>query len=230
MNTINLLDKLREKPVFRIEDVRKITGRDRKYSTIIIHRLKARNLIKRVTKNRYTTKDNIYLIASNLIYPSYISFWSASAFLGYTEQIPATIQVAVTRKAKSINFEGYKIKFIKFSGKEFFGYRKIQSDYGSIFIAEDEKLIIDAVNKQKECGNLAEIENIVKNAEVDADKIIAHLKLINKPALTKRVGYLLEKIKGIDISDKFQLNTNYIILDQFSKKQSKINSKWMIKI
>lgn len=103
------MDKPRERPVFRIEDVEKITGNNRKYSTIIIHRLKARNLIKQVTKNRYTTKDNIYLIASNLIYPSYISFWSASAFLGYTEQMPMTIQVAVTKRVKSINFEGYKI-------------------------------------------------------------------------------------------------------------------------
>lgn len=90
-------------------------------------------------------------------------------------------------------------------------------------------MIIDALNKQKECGNLTEIENIVKNADVDADKIIAYLKLINKPALTKRVGYLLEKIKGIDISDKFQLNRNYIVLDQISRKYNKINSKWRIK-
>ncbi len=230
MNTIKLLNNLEERPVFRIEDVQKITGRGRKYSTMIIHRLKARNLIKMVTKNRYTTKDEICLIASNLIYPSYISFWSASAFLGYTEQMPSIIQVAVTRKTKSINFEGYKIKFIKLSSKEFFGYRKIQSDFGPIFIAENEKLIIDAVNKQRECGNFAEIEAIIQNAEVDTKKLINYLNLINRNALTKRVGYLLEKTKGVDISDKFELNKNYTTLDQFSKRWSKINSKWRIKI
>jgi len=40
----------------------------------------------------------------------------------------------------------------------------------------------------------------------------------------------LEKIKGIDISDKFELNRNYVILNQFSKKRGKINSGGKIKI
>jgi len=230
MDTIKLIDELKQKPVFRIEDVQKITGKNRKYSTLILHRLKERNLIKKITKNRYTTKDEIYLIASNLTYPSYISFWSASAFLGYTEQMPSVIQVAVTKKMKPIEFEGYNIRFIKLPTTEFFGYRNIQSDEGYIFIADNEKLIIDVLNRQKECANPAEIEAIIQNTNIEHKKIIDYLKLINNPALTKRVGYLLEKIKGIDISNKFELNRNYIIINQFSKKWSKINSKWRVKI
>lgn len=230
MDAIKLLDKLKQKPVFRIEDVQKVTGKKRGYSALIIHRLKKRGLIKKITENRYTTKDSIYAIASNLVYPSYLSFWSASAFLGYTEQMPSIIQVAVTRKLKPVEFEGYKIKFIKLPKKEFFGYKKIITDDGSIFIAENEKLIIDALDKQKECGNPAEIEHIVKNADVDVDKVIDYLKLTGKQALIKRAGFLFEKIKGIDISGEFRLNRNYVILNQFSGKWDEINSKWRVKI
>ncbi len=230
MDAIKLLDKLKQKPVFRIEDVQKVTGKKRGYATLILHRLKKRGLIRKITENRYTTKDSIYVIASNLVYPSYISFWSASAFLGYTEQMPSIIRVAVTRKLNPVEFDGYKIKFIKLSKKEFFGYKKIITDEGPIFIAENEKLIIDALNKQKECGNPAEIENIIKNADVDINKVIDYLKLTGKHALTKRVGFLLEKIKNTDISDEFELNRNYVILNQFSKKWNKINTKWRVKI
>jgi len=230
MNSIKLLDALKQKPVFRIEDVQKVSGKKREYATLIIHRLKKKGIIRKITKNRYTTKNSIYAIASNLIYPSYISFWSASAFLGYTEQMPSIIQVAVTRKLNPVEFEGYKIKFIKLSKKEFFGYKKIITDEGPIFIVENEKLIIDALNKQEECGNPAEIEKIIKNADVDINKIIDYLKLTGNHALTKRVGFILEKIKNIDISKEFKLNRNYIILNQFSGKWDKINSKWKVKI
>jgi len=230
MDTINLLDKLKQKPVFRIEDVQKITGKKRGYSTLIIHRLKKRGLIKKITENRYTAMDSIHVIASNLIYPSYISFWSASAFLGYTEQIPSIIQVAVTRKHNSVEFEGYKIKFIKLSKKEFFGYKKIITDDGPIFISESEKLIIDALNKQKECGNLEEIEKIIKNANIDTNKLVNYLKLAGKQANVKRTGFMLEKLKNIDISSEFKLNRNYVILNQFSKKWNIINAKWRVKL
>ncbi|MEA3255805.1 MAG: hypothetical protein U9Q22_08235 [Candidatus Altiarchaeota archaeon] len=230
MNSIKLLDKLKQKPVFRIMDVQKIINKNKRYSTLVVHRLKGRGLIKQITRNRYTTKDAIYPIASNLIYPSYISFWSASSLLGYTEQIPSTIQVVATRKLKSIEFEGYKIKFVKLPKQEFFGYRKIRIDNNPIFVAENEKLLIDVVNKQNECGNPAEIELIFQKTNVNTEKIVEYLKRVGKPALIKRVGYLLEKIKSIDLSSEFELNRNYIILNQFSKKWEKNNPKWRIKI
>lgn len=84
-----------------------------------------------MTKNAYTTKDNISVIASNIYSPCYISFWYASYFLGYTEQIVNTVHIATTKIKREINFENYRIKFIPIN--EFFGFKKIRTKDGDIF-------------------------------------------------------------------------------------------------
>ncbi len=228
MKTIELLDKLRAKPVFSVQDIERITYCDRNYAKQILNRLKKRKLIKQVRRNVYTTKDNIFVIASNILYPAYISFWSASYFLGYTEQIVNTIQVVTTKKTKSIRFENYDIKFIP--TKHFFGYKKIRTNEGDILIVEDEKLLIDALLKPNECGNFDEIKKIFKNAHISTEKIIEYLKKTNNQTLIKKVGFLLEKIKGLDISKSFKLDRNYILLNPFSKHWITINNKWRVKL
>lgn len=228
MKSIELLDRLKERPIFRVQDIERIAYCNKRYAKLILNRLKKRKLIKQITRNTYTTKSNIFVIASNITYPSYVSLWSASYFRGYTEQIVNTIQVATTRRIKPIKFDNYEIKFIQIN--DFFGYEKIRTDEGEMFIVEDEKLLIDAFLKPKELGNFDEIEKIFKNAEISEEKIISYLKKTNKQTVIKRVGFLLEKIKGYDISKSLKLDKNYVLLNPFSKKWGKTNSKWRIRI
>lgn len=228
MKTIELMDKLRAKSIFKIQDIERIAYCKGNYAKQTLSRLKKRKLIKQIRRNVYTTKDNIFVIASNIVYPSYISFWSASYFLGYTEQIVNTIQIATTRRTSPIDFENYTIKFIPLS--HFFGYRKIQTNDGELFVVEDEKLLIDVFLKPKECGNFDEIEKIIENVDISEEKTINYLKRINDQTVIKRVGFLLEKMKGYDISKHFKLDRNYVFLNPFLKQSEITNSKWRIKI
>lgn len=228
MKAIELLDKLRSKSIFRIQDIERIAFCDREYAKQILNRLKKRELIKQVRKNAYTTKDNIFVIASNVVRPSYISFWSASYFLGYTEQILNTVHVATTKRAKSLNFMGYNIKFIPI--KHFFGYKKMQTDDGEIFIVENEKLLVDALLRPKECGNFDEIEKMFENANISKEKIIDYLKKVDNTVVIKRAGFLLEKTRGYDISKSFKPDKNYVLLNPFLKQWKTINAKWGVKI
>ncbi|MCJ7816353.1 MAG: hypothetical protein MUP55_00715, partial [Candidatus Aenigmarchaeota archaeon] len=200
----------------------------RSYAKLMLNRLKKRGLIKKVGRNAYTTKDSIYVIASNITYPSYISFWSASSLLGYTEQIVNTIQVATTRRTDPIRFEGYAIKFIPV--KDFFGYKKTITNDGELFMVENEKLLIDAFLKPKECGNFDEIRKIFEGADISEEKLIDYLKRNGRQTVIKRVGFLLEKIKGYDISNYFELDRNYVILNPFSNKWRTVDGKWRVKI
>jgi len=88
-----------------------------------------------------------------------------------------------------------------------------------MFIASDEKLIIDSLEHQERIGNFDEIQKIIENSKIDKKKIIDFLKRNNNDSTIKRVGYLLEKIKKIDISKEFKLNNNYVKLSRLSKKQ-----------
>ncbi len=228
MKEIEIIDKLREKAVFSVQDVQRIGDFSREYTKLVLNRLVKRKLIKRITRNSYTIHKDILVIASNVKTPSYVSFWSASAYYGFTEQILNKVYIACTRKIKPISFEGYEIEFIKV--KDLFGYKKIKTDNGELFIAEQERLLIDCFLHFKEMGNFDEIEKVFLNASISKEKIIDYLKRINNLAIVKRIGFMMEKHKNIDISASFKMDRNYVFLNMFAKKYKELNSKWMVKI
>jgi len=228
MKTIDLMEKLKKRPIFKVQDVERLAYCSREYAKLIVNRLKKRGYVTRVMRNVYTTKSDIFVVASNIVYPSYISFWSAACFLGYTEQIVNTISVATTRKIRPLKFEGYTIRFVPL--KHFFGYRKMTTSEGDIFVAEDEKLIIDAFLRPSECGNFDEIQKIFKNANISKNKIVGYLKMVNNNSIAKKIGFLLEKTKNIDIADSFRLDNNYPVLNPFAKEWKKRSSKWRLRI
>lgn len=195
----------------------------------LLYRLNKKNKIKRITRGKYVKDENIFSIGTNLFTPSYLSFWSASYFKGYTEQIVNDLQIVVTKRHKSILFENYKISFIVLNKKFFFGFDKIKFGENFIFVASDEKLLIDALLKEKLMGNFDEIEKVFKKTIIDEEKMIGYLERINNKTLNKKIGFLLEKHKSIDISKRVNLNdNNYVNLSKFLKCNL-INKKWKVK-
>src|SRR3989338_3909343 len=143
MKEREVMEKLKEKAVFAVQDIQRIGDFSREYAKLVANRLVKRKLIKKITKNSYTVQKDILVTASNLKIPSYVSFWSASSYYGFTEQILKVITIACARKIKPIMFEGYRIKFIEV--KELFGYKKMRTEQGEIFMVDQEKLLIDGL-------------------------------------------------------------------------------------
>lgn len=113
----------------------------------------------------------------------------------------------------------------------FFGFIKQETREGAIFVAEPEKLLIDALLRPQEMGNFDEIINIVKNAFLNAEKVVEYALATKNISLMKRVGFLMEKYKNIDLSEKLEIkDNNYISLNPFIKKSKTILSKWRLKI
>ena len=223
-----IIGRLKDKAIFSVQDVQRIGESSREYAKLTLNRLLKRMVINKVTKNSYTLQKDILVIASNLKIPSYISFWSASSYYGFTEQLLTTVYVASTRRVKDIQFAGYRITFVK--TKCFFGYIKIKTNTGELFVADQEKLLIDCFLHFKKMGNFDEIEKVFTQSQINKEKILEYLKKTNSPSLIKRVGYMLEQYKNIDLSHSFDLDRNYVFLNQFSKKYRRLNSKWRIKL
>ncbi|MCR4327247.1 MAG: hypothetical protein NUV46_01555 [Nanoarchaeota archaeon] len=227
MKEKEILKKLNGKSVFNIQEMQRILDSSKEYTKIVLNRLVKRGEIKRIKRNAYTIYSDPYIIATNLFYPSYLSFWSASNYKGHTEQILNTIQIATNKRQKNIVFQNYKIEFIKI--KNLFGYEKIKTEMGSLFVAEDEKLIIDAVENQTKLGNFDEVKKVIENSKIDKIKLIRFLKRNSNQSTIKRVGYLIEKIKKIDLSKEFELDNNFVKLNKFSSTKKK-NKKWRLLI
>jgi len=224
MKAIKLLEILKLHPTFKLIDIQRILNSNRNYAKTVINRLHKQKYIWKVCPGIYTSNTIIEEISSNIIYPSYVSGWYASYYKGYTDQIVNKINIFTTIKKHQIKFNNYTIKFIK--TKYLFGYEKINNT----FIADDNKLLIDALLYPKEFGNFDEIINLVSKGDFNKNKIISYLKIIKKQSVIKKVGYLLENYKQIDISSNFKLNSNYVILNSFLKEYNNTNTKWRLKL
>ncbi|MFT4250454.1 MAG: type IV toxin-antitoxin system AbiEi family antitoxin domain-containing protein [Candidatus Woesearchaeota archaeon] len=218
---------LTQQPIITKADIKKRLGCNDEYAYTVLNRLKEKNKLIQIHKGVYTAIEDIHLIATNIHVPSYISFWSASQLKGYTEQILLSIQVATTKQYKTITHNQYKIEFYQLPKKAFFGYTKQQTTTGSFFIAEDEKLIIDCLLRENTIGNTQEIISIIKQANINKQKMITYLNRINNKTLNKKAGFLLEKYANTDLSEHITYkDSNYA---KIGLNEQIINAKWRIK-
>ncbi|MBI5392656.1 hypothetical protein HZA96_02195 [Candidatus Woesearchaeota archaeon] len=219
------------KPVFSLQDAAKMIEKKKGYARLYLYRLKRKEYIKEIEKGKYSISDDIYEIASNVVFPSYISFLSAFSLYGLTTQIPKRIQIIAAKPKKELIVDDSTIEFITFKNKNIFGYErtKIGVHYG--MIAEKEKAIIDALYLPQHCP-ISETFEVLKNKEFDIDKLVDYALQMDSIILLKRLGYLLELVEfNIFEKVKHKLNQRYDLLNPFlpaSNKECIKSMKWKL--
>lgn len=232
MKKIELLKELNKHPVFTLKTVKEVIGKNREYTKLVIYRLKKDKYIFEIEKNKYTFQKDPFAIISSIIWPSYISCWSALRYYGMTEQLPEIFFVITTRarKKRIMEFGSVKIAFIKTAPKYFFGYKKEIYNGFEIFIADKEKALIDSALFRK--LSFSEICSIIKDNEEDINfnLLLDYLVKTKNKALIKRFGFLLESLKINTDRLKKLIDFKYIPLDYAVKASSKMkrDKKWKV--
>ena len=231
MKKINLVKELEKYAVFNLKILKEIIEKDRHYAKLVIYRLKKEGLIFEIEKNKYSVNKNPLIVASNIIWPCYISFWTALRYYNLTEQLPHIISVITTRARKKmkIDYGNTKIIFTKTRQKHFFGYKKERYQDFDIFIAEKEKALLDSALFKK--VSFSEIYGIIRDNvdDINIDLLLSYLIKIKNKALIKRFGFLLNKLNINKYSrlKKF-IDYKYIPLDYSLPPQGKKDRKWKV--
>jgi predicted transcriptional regulator of viral defense system len=189
---MELIQKLKEYAVFSALDVENILGKSRQYAYLFIQRLKMSNLIYEIEKGRYTCHRDPFLIASRIVWPSYMSGWIALQYHHLTEQLPSTIEVVTTRsrKQRKIEFMNVRIEFSIVDPTHFFGYEKIEYKGQSIFIANKEKALLDALFLRHISPN--EFKDILKSKKISIRRLRSYAKRISR-LFSSKVETLVSK-------------------------------------
>lgn len=224
MNTIELLKILREYPLFTLNDIAKVINKEPDYVKTLIYRLRKRDLVYRIERNKYTIHSDVFIFASYIYYPSYISLWTALRYYNLTEQLPRKIYVMTPRSKKYVKLKDVSIEFIK--TKHFFGFKKERYMDFDIFVAELEKVVIDSLLTKK--VPLDEIIRAIKVGQLDKNKIVEYAIKIKNKALIKRLGFILEESSFNCEKLKKFVDNNYVVLDFSLRKEGKKNKKWKI--
>lgn len=202
--------------------------------------LKQKDLIREVEKGKYLVLgfephkilSNPFFIASQIVYPSYISFRSALNHYGFTEQVPFTIYLVTTKRKKEIQFNNYRYKYVTLAPHKFFGYKKQLIGELPVLLAEKEKAIVDSLDQLKYAGGFEEVAKALFNAkgEIDNQKLTEYaLKMKNK-TLCSRLGFLLEKYGMNTKGLKDSLSTSFIPIDPDKPKSKVWDRKWRLNV
>ena len=204
----------------------------------IFKRLEERNFIIEIEKGKYLllgfeshrVLSQPFFIATKIMTPSYVSYWSALNFYGYTEQVPRTVFVANTKKKGELIFQGTRYRYVKIASRKFWGYKEIRFNGLSYLIADEEKVFIDSLDEPSYAGGMEEIFKCIVQARnrINIEHLLEYCRRFNNKSLNSRLGYLLEKT-GTNVSYlKDFCSKSYIRLDSTRPWSKAWNAKWKI--
>jgi predicted transcriptional regulator of viral defense system len=165
----------------------------------IVRRLFSKGLIQRIEKGKYILAEkmvdlDVYEIATYILIPSYLGFWSALHFHHMTDQVPRTVFLATTLRKKGFELQGNRLVFVTIKPELFFGYSRV----GRTLVSDREKTLIDCIRHPELSGGIAHIYDSIPE-DIDAEKIVEYCEIAGSSSIASRLGYLLEK-KGIDFN------------------------------
>ena len=133
---------LHNKTVFSIYDAARIMNKPNNYVSKLLSNNKK---VRRIERGKYYLTDgrgiNIYEIASQVVFPSYVSMFAAFQFYSVTEQFVVKYSVVTLKRHRPITIENNAVEFIKIQKERFFGYKK----NGNAYVATIEKAIVDSL-------------------------------------------------------------------------------------
>jgi predicted transcriptional regulator of viral defense system len=142
-------------------------------------------------------ENNPLAVASAVLDESYVGWWSAASYHGFTTQKPATVFVAVRKQMASRIIEGAEIKFVSVEARKFFGFNTYNVYGRSARISDPEKTVLDCIDRPDLAGGPTELTRIVHAAmaEVDQEKLVADAMKMNSKSLLQRLGFLSDLVE-----------------------------------
>lgn len=216
--------------VFTPKDVQRFLGISERNTYQILQRMKQKNIIVHVEQGKYMLEEHwnsvdIYDIASSLITPSYIGFWSALHIHHLTDQVPQKIFVVTTKRKRSQRIQNQKITFVTMKPYWFFGYER----YQDLIVSDKEKTIIDCLHIPAYAGGISQIYQAL-SAELDIERLILYCQQTKSSTIASRLGFLLEKKQLLNSNSSLEeIITSYALLDPEGDNK-KLNSKWKLYI
>lgn len=204
----------------------------------VLHRLASGGFLKRLANGRYVVAAfgasaalaQPFYLGTRLVEPSYVSFWSALHYYGWTEQAPRLVLIANTRLSLHRNVEPYAFRLVKLSAMRFFGYTTARDGPLEFPVAEPEKAVVDALYLPGHAGGMEHVASAIAEARdsLDRTRLVAYAVRMGVRSLASRLGYLLERnlVEAKDLVGA--ASTVYVRLDPGGPRRGRFNAKWKI--
>jgi predicted transcriptional regulator of viral defense system len=127
--------------------------------------------------------------------PYYLAYYTAMRLHRMTQHPLRTLFIAVTKRQRDIALGPVRFQFVLLRKHRFFGYEDHVLEPGhGVKAADLERTFIDCIDRLNLCGGIEEIVRGFKRrqADLNPDRLLRYLMRLREPAVTKRIGFLLE--------------------------------------
>lgn len=211
---------------------------DKVQTARLLQRMETEGLIACVERGKYVllglTPERVFsnplFVGSHLVSPSYVSFWSALHFHGFTEQAPLTVFVAISRQKKELHFRGMTFRFVTLKAAAFFGYRRERLADLPVVVADESKAILDSLSLPEYAGGVAEVAKALRisltEGRVNVSELIEYTGRLHNRSLSSRLGYLLESLG--QATEGLEPSRGPVRLDPQKPLQGKYHPHWKV--
>ena len=189
-----------------VSDIRALAGPGNATRNVV-QQLVRKGWLSRVRRGRYVLlppehgpdilgENNVLALATAAATPSYVGWWSAASFHGFTTQVPLTVFIAVTGRMPERELEGSTVRFVHLSKRKFFG-SQLYPLYGrQVPISTPAKTIIDCLDRPALAGGISETVRIADRAlaNVSGDEAVETAIRFNSKSVMQRLGAISDLV------------------------------------
>jgi predicted transcriptional regulator of viral defense system len=206
----------------------------------LVTQLKELGLLAEVENGKYLVLGfepervlaNPLFIASQLVTPGYVSFWSALHYYGFTEQAPLTVFIATTVKKRPVDFRDQRFRFVTLQPRKLFGYRRETAGGLPVLLADEAKAIVDSLAEPRYAGGVAEVARALRSSlpQVEIATLIEYANRMGDKSLGSRLGFLLARL-GQPLSDDELIHAaSPVKLDPSRPADGVVDSHWRVDV
>jgi predicted transcriptional regulator of viral defense system len=129
--------------VLSLSQLSNMAGIPRDSVKVYASRLVKKGLASRVVEGTISLTDDPFVIATQLLEPSYVSLTSALYLNGLIRQVPSVTECVTTKNTRK--FAELGIEYHRVHPALFFGYERLEKKGSYTFVATPEKALLDMV-------------------------------------------------------------------------------------
>lgn len=233
--------------IITISDIADVLDIPRKSAKDMAYALKEKGWLERIAHGKYLIlplaagenavyTEHEFVIASALVDPMYIGYWSALNHHGLTEQLSRTVYIVTTARARERDIHGVTYRPVSVTEQKFFGYQPTAVGSNQVNISSIEKTLVDCADHPEFCGGIGELAKGMQNAvetRCSWDRVVEYLRRVGNGAATKRIVYLADQLE-IDLPEYWDLvenfTTGYPLLDPTREAMGTRDSKYQLRL
>jgi predicted transcriptional regulator of viral defense system len=236
--------------VFRLEDVRDITGLSDASARSFVRKLVERGVASRLKPGLYVLvpfelgKERQYpgnplVVAREIMNGEdyYLSHATAMEIHGMTTQPRLVVMVSTPTPRRPLTVLGVEFRFVRCQRRRLFGLTgHWATKQEEVRVSDLERTVIDGLKQPEHCGGLTEVARglWMRRRDMNVDRLLQYARRIGVGAVVRRLGFLLEtyEMATAPVLDPLRkgLTSTYVRLDPVLPAEGKRLRRWRLQL